>query len=148
MRVLVQRVSSASVVVDNNITGAIERGLLLFIGVHHNDTPDIVRWCVEKCSNLRIFHDENEKMNLSVQDVAGSILAVSQFTLYADCSKGRRPNFTSAASAQKGEELYNLCIDEFKKCGIRIETGVFQAHMQVSLVNDGPVTIMIEREAQ
>lgn len=148
MKVVAQRVSKALVAVDNTTIGAIEKGLLLFIGIHHKDTPEIVSWCVNKCLNLRIFHDDNQKMNHSVIDINGAILAISQFTLYGDCSKGRRPNFTSAAQAQKGEELYNLFIDKLNESGLHIETGKFQAHMDVQLNNDGPVTILIEREAQ
>ena len=146
MRVLVQRVSTASVSVDTVIQGKISNGLLLFIGVHHNDTAQTVKWCVNKILNLRIFSDDYSKMNLSLKDINGSVLAISQFTLYANTTKGRRPHFGEAASAQKGKELYELFIELLKKEILVVQTGVFQAHMEVTLCNDGPVTLMIEKE--
>lgn len=144
MRAVVQRVSEARVEVDGRIVGSIERGLLVLLGVGKDDTERDCEWMVDKVSGLRIFEDEGGKMNLSVGDVGGAILVVSQFTLYGDCRRGKRPSFTDAASPEKGKELYDLFVELLRKKGIRVETGVFGAHMHVHLVNDGPVTILLD----
>jgi len=144
MKILIQRVKQASVTVDDRITGQIESGLLVFLGVHEDDTEANIDYLLRKLVNLRIFEDENGKMNLSVQDVKGSILVVSQFTLYADCRRGNRPDFIQVAKPEKANALYSLFIDKLKGIGIHTETGLFAAYMQVNIVNDGPVTIQIE----
>ena len=144
LKILIQRVKQASVTVDEMITGQIARGLLVFLGVHEDDTEANIDYLIRKLVNLRIFEDENGKMNLSVQDVKGSILVVSQFTLYADCRRGNRPDFIQAAKPEKANALYTLFVDKLKSIGIPTETGVFGAYMQVNIVNDGPVTIQIE----
>ena len=144
MRVLVQRVVSASVKVNDEITGSIDNGLLLLVGFTTNDNIDNINYMVNKILNLRIFDDENGVMNKSVLDVNGSILSVSQFTLYANCEKGRRPSYIGAIKSDEAKILYDLFNEQLKK-QIKVETGIFQADMKVSLVNDGPVTIMLER---
>lgn len=144
MRAVIQRVSSAKVEVESKITGSINKGLLILLGVHTNDTEKDVTWLAEKIINLRIFDDEKGFMNLSLKDVNGELLVVSQFTLYGDCRKGRRPSWSTAAPPQTAELLY----EEFnKKCsmlGIKPETGIFQAMMNVTLTNDGPVTLLLD----
>lgn len=144
MRAVVQRVSRARVVVDAETVGAIETGLLVLVGVSKQDTEADAEYLVTKILGLRIFDDENGKMNLSVIDVKGSVLAVSQFTLYADVRKGRRPSFDEAASPTRAKELYEDFVARVTAAGVRCETGRFQAMMQVELVNDGPVTIMLD----
>lgn len=144
MRVLIQRVLSADVRVNKDIVGSIDNGLLVLVGFTNNDNIDNINYMVNKIVNLRIFDDENGVMNKSVLDVNGSILSVSQFTLYANCEKGRRPSYVDAIKSDEAKELYNIFNEELKK-QIRVETGIFQADMKVSLVNDGPVTIMLER---
>jgi D-tyrosyl-tRNA(Tyr) deacylase len=144
MRAVVQRISEGRVVVNGQISGAIDEGLLVFLGVTKRDTIEDAKYMAEKTVNLRIFEDENGKMNLSVIDIRGKILVVSQFTLFGDCRKGRRPSFTEAESPEMADELYRVFIDECKKMGIDVETGVFQTHMAVHLINDGPVTILID----
>ncbi len=148
MRALVQRVSHASVTVDGKITGKIDTGLLILLGIHRDDTPEIARWIADKCLNLRIFPDENGKFDRSLLDVDGQILVVSQFTLYGDCRRGRRPDFTSAAPPDKANALYEYFVTYLRQVGIEVETGVFGAMMQVSLCNDGPVTILVERDSR
>jgi D-tyrosyl-tRNA(Tyr) deacylase len=144
VRAVVQRVSRANVSVNNEITGEIDKGLLVLLGVEENDDLDDVKYMVEKIVNLRIFEDENEKMNLSLLDIEGELLVVSQFTLLGDCRKGRRPNFMQAAKPEKADELYNIFVEKSKEKGIKVETGVFQEHMIVNLSNDGPVTILVD----
>lgn len=144
MRMLLQRVSSASVSVNGEITGAIGRGILLFLGIGAGDTAEHAAYLLEKCCNLRIFEDEQGKMNLSLADIGGGLLIVSQFTLYADIRKGRRPGFELAAPPELAKPLYEFFVDLAKKKLQNVGTGVFQAHMDVSLVNDGPVTIFYD----
>lgn len=139
-----QRVSRASVNVDGEIVGAIERGLLVLLGVGQDDSERDAEYLAEKIAGLRIFEDENEKMNLSVQDVGGAVLAVSQFTLYGDLRKGKRPSFDAAARPERAKELYEYFVAQVRGRGIRCETGIFQAMMQVELVNEGPVTILAD----
>lgn len=145
MRVLVQRVSRASVTVDGKIKGKIGKGILIFLGVGHSDTENESRFLAEKCVNLRIFEDNAGKMNLSLLDIKGAALVISQFTLYGDASKGRRPDFTAAARPEKAIPLYEHFLCEIRKFGVPCEAGVFGAEMQVELINDGPVTIFIEK---
>lgn len=146
MKVIVQRVSSASVMVGNEITGAIETGLLLLVGIHHDDTNEQLKWMCEKILKLRVFEDEDEKMNLSVTDIEGEILVVSQFTLYGDARKGTRPSYIEAARPEKAEPMYEDMIQYFKDhSDLNIQTGKFGAMMDVKLVNDGPVTLILEK---
>ena len=144
MKIVAQRVSSARVGVDNKIIGEIGEGLCLLIGVAPDDSDSDVRWMAEKIANLRIFADEQGKMNRSLLDMGGSILAISQFTLYADCRKGRRPSFIGAASPELGDELYRRFVEVLREMDIRVETGEFGAEMKVEIVNEGPVTIVID----
>ena len=146
MRAVVQRVASSKVIVDESTIGEINKGLLILLGVTHEDTSKDVDYLLDKIVNLRIFEDKNDKMNLSLKDVNGELLVVSQFTLYGDCRKGRRPNFTNAAKPDLATSLYEEFIDKAKKEGIKVGTGKFGAHMMVDLVNDGPVTILIDSE--
>ena len=146
MRVVVQRVKSASVKVGNQITGAINHGLLLLVGVHTDDTREQLEWMCEKIIKLRIFNDEDDKMNLSVADVKGGILVVSQFTLYGDAKKGTRPSYITAARPEKAEPMYKDMVNYFEThSDLQIQTGKFGAMMDVSLVNDGPVTLILEK---
>ena len=145
MKFVIQRVKNAQVEVGNKIVGKIENGFFVLIGVAHKDTKEIADYMVKKLINLRIFKDENEKMNLNLKDVNGSVLLVSQFTLYGDCSGGNRPSFTEAAKPEFANELYEYIISECEKKIDRVETGIFGADMKVSLVNDGPVTIILEK---
>lgn len=144
MRVLIQRVKQAKVEVDQKVTGAIGHGLLLFVGFSGEDQEKDLQYLAEKVVHLRIFEDHNHKMNLSLLDVKGSILSVSQFTLYGDCSKGRRPNFLAAADPKYAEQLYHQFNQMLRDYDIPVETGIFGANMQVSLQNDGPVTFILE----
>lgn len=146
MKVVVQRVKSASVTVGNEITGAIQQGVLLLVGVHTEDTKEQMEWMCEKILKLRIFEDKEDKMNLSVTDVKGGILVVSQFTLYGDAKKGTRPSYITAARPEKAEPMYEDMIQYFKDhSDLEIQTGKFGAMMDVSLVNDGPVTLILEK---
>ncbi len=144
MKIVLQRVERASVIVDNNVVGKIDKGYLVLLGVGQGDTKEDALRLVKKMVNLRIFSDENDKINLSLKDVNGSILVVSQFTLYADCRKGNRPNFIMAGSPALAEELYEFFIEECKKYVPIVEKGVFGADMHVELLNDGPFTVIIE----
>jgi D-tyrosyl-tRNA(Tyr) deacylase len=144
MRALVQRVGEAQVSVDGQAVGAIRAGLLVLIGVTHEDTAQQAAWLAGKVAGLRIFEDADGKMNRSVVEVGGSVLAVSQFTLYGDCRKGRRPSFDAAARPEQAKALYEVFVSALRTRGVPVSTGVFQAHMQVALVNDGPVTLMLE----
>ncbi len=146
MKVVVQRVKSASVTIGNEITGAIEEGLLLLVGIHQDDTEEQLKWMCDKILKLRIFEDEDEKMNLSVTDVEGGILVVSQFTLYGNAKKGTRPSFIEAAKPDIAEPMYEDMISYFKEYSeLDIQTGKFGAMMDVELVNDGPVTLIMEK---
>ena len=145
MKTVVQRVLSAKVEVDHEITGSIKQGLVILLGVEKGDTEKEGKWLVEKIANLRIFQDEQGKMNRSVCSVDGSVLIVSQFTLLADCQHGRRPAFTDAAKPDEANRLYLDFIAEFEKIGVRVQTGRFGADMQLTLTNDGPVTILLDR---
>ena len=141
-----QRVQHASVTVDATITGAIQQGLLLLVGIHQDDTEEQLEWMCEKILKLRIFDDEEGKMNLSVQDVGGSLLVVSQFTLYGNAEKGNRPSYIEAAGPEKAEKLYDDMVTFFNThSSLEVETGRFGVQMDVELVNDGPVTIILER---
>lgn len=145
MRIVVQRVLEASVVVDGKVCGSIGKGLLAFLGVHKDDQPEDTLWMVNKLVSLRIFEDEQEKMNLSVKDVQGQILVISQFTLYGNCNSGRRPDFLQAAPPPVAIPIYEKFVSEVKKELGDVQTGQFGAYMKVSSVNDGPVTITIEK---
>ncbi|MFE0503559.1 D-aminoacyl-tRNA deacylase [Peribacillus butanolivorans] len=144
MRVVLQRSKAAKVVVAGQTIGQIESGLVLLVGVTHGDTIDDAVYLADKIVNLRIFEDENEKMNHSLLDVGGSILSVSQFTLYGDCRKGRRPNFMDAARPEEANKIYESFNEELRKKGVHTETGQFGAMMDVQLTNDGPVTLIME----
>ena len=144
MRAVIQRVKKASVRVDNKVTGSIQQGLCVFLAVSPTDTEKEVAWMAEKIAFLRIFEDENAKMNLSIQDIKGSVLAISQFTLYGDCSKGRRPSFVQAGAPSVAKRLYTLFTQAFAPWQIPVQTGIFQADMQVELINDGPATFIID----
>ena len=146
MRAVIQRVTRARVLVNAELTGEISAGLVVLLGVGKDDTDATALAMASKIVNLRIFSDEHGKMNLSVQDIRGSILAVSQFTLYGDTHGQRRPSFVRAASAEKGKALYESFVRALRDLGVPVETGVFQAHMQVELTNDGPVTILIDSD--
>jgi D-tyrosyl-tRNA(Tyr) deacylase len=145
MRALLQRVKKANVTVLAESVGAIDQGLVVFLGVTQEDGEEAVRWLANKIAGLRIFEDEAGKMNLSVKDVDGEVLVVSQFTLYGDARKGRRPSFTSAARPDQAEPLVESFSKELRVLGIPVSTGVFGARMQVEIINDGPVTMMLEK---
>lgn len=144
MIAVVQRVSRASVKVEGEIRGDIGKGLLILLGVARDDGSEDVRWLAEKCASLRVFNDEQGKMNLGLEEVGGGILVISQFTLLGDCRKGRRPSFIHAAPPDKGNALYEDFVEHLRGMGIQVETGIFQAMMDVELVNDGPVTLAID----
>lgn len=144
MRVVLQRAKRAEVRVGGDVVGKIDRGLMLLVGVTHEDTIEDAAYVAEKVANLRIFEDEQDKMNLSLLDVKGQILSVSQFTLYGDCRKGRRPNFMDAAKPEHAETIYEAFNEELLGKGIVVETGRFGAMMDVDFVNDGPVTLIVE----
>ncbi|PKR79090.1 D-tyrosyl-tRNA(Tyr) deacylase [Halalkalibacillus sediminis] len=144
MRAVIQRVTRGSVEVDQTVTGEIEQGLVVLIGVTHDDNEKDAQFLADKIANLRIFEDEQEKMNLSVQDVKGKVLSISQFTLYGDCKKGRRPNFMQAAKPDHATPLYEAFNEAVEAKGVPVETGKFGEYMAVSLLNDGPVTLIID----
>jgi D-tyrosyl-tRNA(Tyr) deacylase len=146
VRAVIQRVTRASVTVEGRVAGEIGAGLLVLLGVSKTDNPESASYLAEKIANLRIFSDEAGKMNLSVLDTAGSALVVSQFTLYGDTRGGRRPSFIQAAPPEEANSLYQEFVKSLRSLGMTVETGVFQAHMQVELVNDGPVTILLDSE--
>jgi D-aminoacyl-tRNA deacylase len=144
VRVILQRVSEASVTVSGQVIGQIQKGWLALVGIAPEDTPDNANWLADKVANLRAFTDSEDKMNLSVIDVQGSVLVVSNFTLYADCQKGRRPSFIGAARPEVAEPLVQAFCNALKKLGIPVEQGQFGADMRVQLMNDGPVTLIVE----
>ena len=144
MRFIIQRVKKSSVTVDNKIVGRINKGFLVLIGITHTDTTEIADKMIKKMVNLRVFSDENDKMNLALKDVEGELLLISQFTLYADCKKGNRPSFVDAAKPEYANELYEYVIEKCKESGNKVQTGIFGADMKVELLNDGPVTIVLD----
>lgn len=145
MKAVIQRVSSASVTVDGTVVSRIGQGLMILLGVEKGDAEAQADWLVEKIRGLRMFSDADGKMNLSVQDIGGNLLVVSQFTLAGNCNKGKRPSFDTAAPAEEGKRLYEYFVAAARRTGLAVETGIFQADMQVALVNDGPVTFILER---
>ena len=145
MKLVVQRVKNAKVDVDGKTVGSIEKGFLVLLGVTHTDTKETADYLVKKLCKLRVFEDENGKMNLALKDVDGSLLIVSQFTLYADCTEGNRPSFINAAKQEMANELYEYFCKKCEEQNIKVEKGIFGADMKVSLLNDGPVTIILER---
>ena len=144
MRLVVQRVSEASVEIEGKINGQIKQGFMVLVGITNDDNEEIVDKMVNKLINLRIFEDENGKMNKSIQDVEGSILSISQFTLYADCKKGNRPSFTNAGKPDLATTLYDQFNQKLQEQGMHVETGIFGADMKIELLNDGPVTIVLD----
>lgn len=145
MKVILQKVKKASVSVDGKIVGEIDKGYCLLVGVHKESTEADAKYLAKKIVEARLFEDENEKLNFGLKDVNGSILSVSQFTLYADTKKGKRPSFNHAASAEEANELYNKFNEYLREEGIKVETGIFQTMMEVNIINDGPVTIIYEK---
>lgn len=148
MRAVIQRVKSARVEVNNQVVGKIDFGLLVFLGIGKDDTLEDIKWTVDKVVNLRIFEKERGKFSESLLDVKGSLLVVSQFTLYGDCSKGRRPSFSDAMEATRAKELYEKFIEISREKVDKVESGIFQAYMDVALINDGPVTLIIDSKKQ
>ena len=148
MRAVVQRVTSSSVTVDGDVVGSIKKGFNVLLGISKEDTIDDLQYIKDKIINLRVFEDENDKMNKSLMDIKGEILLISQFTLYGDCRKGRRPNFMNAMSGEAAIELYNKFIELVKETGLKVETGIFGADMKVNIQNDGPVTILLDSKKQ
>ena len=146
MRFIIQRVTNASVTVEGNVTGQIEKGFLVLIGVSEDDTKEIADKMIKKLVGMRIFEDENGKTNLALADVGGSLLLVSQFTLYADCKKGNRPSFIKAGNPQMAEEMYNYIIEQCKKEVENVQVGIFGADMKVQLLNDGPFTVLLDSQ--
>lgn len=144
MRVVLQRVSRAEVTVNGERVASIGRGYLVLLGVTHTDDESDARYIADKIASLRLFEDESGKINLGITDIGGEVLLVSQFTLYADCRKGRRPSFTDAAPPEMADRLYQRVAEMLREAGLPVQTGVFGAHMQVALVNDGPVTILLD----
>lgn len=145
MRIVIQRVKNASVRVDGMVSGSIQYGLLLLVGIHESDSEEQLEWCCNKIPKLRIFNDKEDKMNLSLQDIKGEILVVSQFTLYGNMKKGTRPSFIEAAKPEKAEGIYNQMIQKLKETGLNVESGEFGAMMEVDFINDGPVTLVMDR---
>lgn len=148
MRVVVQRVSSSKVIVKNKVIGSIGRGFNLLIGISKDDTYEDLKYIKDKVINLRVFEDEENKMNLSLLDIKGEILAISQFTLYGDCRKGRRPNFMNAMGGDEANNLYDNFVEMLKESGLKVEAGEFGADMKVDIQNDGPVTILIDSKKE
>ena len=146
MRAVVQRVTQASVTVDGELLGRIGKGFMILLGVADGDTVQVAEKMADKICRLRIFEDENGKMNRGLQDIGGSILSISQFTLYADCKRGRRPGFEKAARGDFAQPMYHAFNEELRTYGIHVETGIFGADMKVDLLNDGPVTILLDSE--
>ena len=144
MKVVIQRSKQASVTVDGNVTGAIDKGYVLLVGITHTDTAEDVAYCAKKVAELRLWEDEEGKMNRSILEVGGDILSVSQFTLYGETKKGRRPSFTSAARPEQAKPMWDEFNNALRAAGLRVETGIFGAMMDVALVNDGPVTIIVD----
>ena len=144
MRVVIQRSKQASVTVDGNVTGAIDKGYVLLVGITHTDTAEDIAYCAKKIAELRLWEDEEGKMNRSILEVGGDILSVSQFTLYAETKKGRRPSFTTAARPEQAKPMWDAFNDALREFGLRVETGIFGAMMDVALINDGPVTIIVD----
>tara|TARA_B100000131_G_C18118189_1_gene611962 strand:+ start:3215 stop:3661 length:447 start_codon:yes stop_codon:yes gene_type:complete len=144
MKALIQRVNKASVSINNTEYSSINKGLLILVGVHKDDTEEDIKYIIEKSTNLRIFSDENDKFNFSAIDIRAELLIVSQFTLHADTTKGRRPGFFNSATPYEAERLYNNTVNQFQKTGLVIKTGEFGAKMEINLINDGPVTIMLD----
>ncbi|GFZ30604.1 D-aminoacyl-tRNA deacylase [Clostridium zeae] len=144
MRAVVQRVKSSSVTVDNNIVGEIATGFNVLLGISKDDSVDDLKYIKDKIINLRVFEDENGKMNKSLQDVNGELLLISQFTLYGDCRKGRRPNFMEALGGEEAKKLYDMFVDMCKSEDLKVETGMFGADMKVQILNDGPVTLILD----
>lgn len=144
MRVVVQKSLNSSVTIDQEVTGQIDKGFVLLVGVTHEDTQEDADYCARKIGKMRIFEDEDDKMNLSLDQVGGEILSISQFTLYASTRKGNRPSFTDAAAPEKAEALYDYFNEQLRSQGFKVETGRFGAMMQVSILNEGPVTILID----
>lgn len=148
MKIVIQRVSKANIKVDDKVVGEISKGLVLLIGIQEDDTKEDADWLIHKISNLRIFSDENGKMNLSVKDIKGEILCISQFTLLADYKKGNRPSFIKAMKPDLAVPLLDYFLSEIKKSTLKIESGIFGADMKVSLINDGPVTIVMDSKTK
>ncbi|WP_027634075.1 D-aminoacyl-tRNA deacylase [Clostridium hydrogeniformans] len=144
MRAVVQRVLSSKVTVSGEIVGEIEKGFNVLLGIQKEDTEDDIKYLVDKIINLRVFTDDNDKMNLSLLDVKGELLIVSQFTLYGDCRRGRRPSFIEALGGEEAERLYEIFLEKCRECGLKVEKGIFGADMKVSIENDGPVTLLLE----
>jgi len=144
MRAVVQRVTEGSVTVDEKVTGAINKGFVVLLGIGNEDTEEDAKYIADKVGNLRVFEDEDGKMNLSLKDVGGAVLAVSQFTLYGDCRKGRRPGFTEAARPEKAKALYDYFTETLRKMDIEVGEGIFQTEMLVKIYNDGPVTLLLD----
>lgn len=145
MKLVVQRVKNAKVEVKEKVVGKIDKGYMILVGITHEDTKETVEYLAKKVCSLRVFSDENGKMNLNIKDINGEILIVSQFTLYADCVRGNRPSFTNAAKPEEANMLYEYFCEKVSENGIKVEKGIFGADMQVSLLNDGPVTIILEK---
>ena len=147
MKCVVQRVNNASVSVDGNICGKISKGLLVFLGISDDDAEQDIKWMADKIIGLRIFEDENDKMNFSLTDIKGELLIISQFTLFGNCKKGKRPDFTAAGKPDFAEMMYNKFVDYCRNNLEKVETGIFAADMKVNLENDGPVTLIIDSKA-
>lgn len=146
MRAVIQRVSHASVAVEGKVSGEIKTGLMILLGISDKDTEKEAKYLAEKSTGLRIFSDSDDKMNLSLTDVNGKLLVISQFTLYGDCKKGKRPNFMAAAGGDKAEFLYEFFVSHCRQLGFDVETGIFGADMKVELLNDGPVTLILDTD--